>query len=115
MVQYLLHVISAAGVSTDPRKVTGVDDWANPHTMSELRSVHDFLKAALQNILIWLEEFIISYQPVTVLPCLTPKLGRRTNRIEVMGCESLRPNNGKLSGQTILQPSVCSASPFHIS
>eukprot|EP00064_Thunnus_orientalis_P011317 superscaffoldBa00001625_g11347 len=36
-VSYLGHVVSAAGVSTDPKKITAVADWANPGTVSELR------------------------------------------------------------------------------
>lgn len=37
-VQYLGHAVSAAGVSTDPKKITAVADWATAGTVPELRS-----------------------------------------------------------------------------
>lgn len=41
-VQYLGHVVSAAGVSTDPKKIATVADWVTPSTVSELRSFLGF-------------------------------------------------------------------------
>lgn len=41
-VKYLGHVISEAGVSTDPEKVAAVSTWCHPITVSELRSFLGF-------------------------------------------------------------------------
>lgn len=46
-VQYLGHVVSAAGVATDPKMVAAVADWRMPGTISELRSfLEGFSKVA---------------------------------------------------------------------
>lgn len=37
-VKYLGHVISQAGVSTDPEKISAVANWGRPKHVSELRS-----------------------------------------------------------------------------
>jgi hypothetical protein len=37
-IAYLGHVISAAGVSTDPSKVTAISQWPSPQNAKELRS-----------------------------------------------------------------------------
>lgn len=41
-VRYLGHVISAAGVSTDPEKIRAVAEWKRPRTLTELRSFLGF-------------------------------------------------------------------------
>ena len=41
-VNYLGHVISSLGVSTDPGKVAVVSNWAHPTNVSELRSFLGF-------------------------------------------------------------------------
>lgn len=41
-VQYLGHVISPAGVSTDPKKIAAVKDWQTPSNATELRSFLGF-------------------------------------------------------------------------
>ena len=41
-VNYLGHVISSSGVSTDPGKVAAVSNWARPTNVSELRSFLGF-------------------------------------------------------------------------
>uniref|UniRef100_A0A671U0X9 Gypsy retrotransposon integrase-like protein 1 n=1 Tax=Sparus aurata TaxID=8175 RepID=A0A671U0X9_SPAAU len=41
-VQYLGHVVAASGVSTDPRKIAAVADWATPETVADLRSFLGF-------------------------------------------------------------------------
>lgn len=41
-VKYLGHVISAAGVSTDPEKIRAVEEWRRPRTLTELRSFLGF-------------------------------------------------------------------------
>jgi hypothetical protein len=37
-VEYLGHVISAQGVSTDPSKVTAIAEWETPTSVTQLRS-----------------------------------------------------------------------------
>ncbi len=41
-VRYLGHVVSAAGVSTDPDKIAAVANWRRPQTLQELRSFLGF-------------------------------------------------------------------------
>lgn len=41
-VKYLGHVISAQGVSTDPKKCEAVAKWKRPQNVSELRSLLGF-------------------------------------------------------------------------
>ena len=41
-VAYLGHVISGAGVSTDPKKIKAVANWGRPHQVLELRSFLGF-------------------------------------------------------------------------
>ncbi|XP_052464763.1 uncharacterized protein LOC128021529 [Carassius gibelio] len=41
-VRYLGHVVSAAGVSTDPEKIAAVVNWKQPQTLQELRSFLGF-------------------------------------------------------------------------
>ena len=41
-VQYLGHVISSKGVSTDPSKIAAVAEWRKPSTVTELRSFLGF-------------------------------------------------------------------------
>lgn len=41
-VQYLGHLVSREGVSTDPAKVSAVAKWSHPTTVSELRSFLGF-------------------------------------------------------------------------
>lgn len=41
-VQCLGHVVSAAGVATDPKKVAAVAEWPTPRTVSELGSFLGF-------------------------------------------------------------------------
>lgn len=41
-VQYLGHVISSKGVSTDPKKISAVTNWPVPNTLSELKSFLGF-------------------------------------------------------------------------
>ena len=45
-VQYLGQVVSASGVSTDPRKFAAVADWTTPGTVSDLRSFLGFASLA---------------------------------------------------------------------
>lgn len=42
-VQYLGHVVSGAGISTDQRKIAAVAEWAPPGTVAELRSFLGFI------------------------------------------------------------------------
>jgi hypothetical protein len=37
-VEYLGHVISAQGVSTDPTKISAIAEWATPKSFTQLRS-----------------------------------------------------------------------------
>ena len=41
-VSFLGHVVTAAGIKTDPRKVEAVQEWAVPNTVTELRSFLGF-------------------------------------------------------------------------
>ncbi len=41
-VRYLGHVVSAAGVSTDPDKIAAVANWRRPQTLQELGSFLGF-------------------------------------------------------------------------
>lgn len=41
-VSYLGHVVSAAGVATDPKKIAAVAEWARPGTVTDLRSFLGF-------------------------------------------------------------------------
>lgn len=41
-VTYLDHVISAAGVATDPEKICAVAEWGRPNSVRELRSFLGF-------------------------------------------------------------------------
>ncbi|KAM6892521.1 retrovirus-related Pol polyprotein from transposon 412, partial [Xenentodon cancila] len=41
-VDYLGHVVSAAGVATDPKKIAAVAEWVPPRTASELRTFLGF-------------------------------------------------------------------------
>lgn len=41
-VRYLGHVVSSAGVSTDPEKISAVAKWARPQNLQELRSFLGF-------------------------------------------------------------------------
>lgn len=41
-VKYLGHVISAAGVATDPEKISVVQEWKTPVTVTELQSFLGF-------------------------------------------------------------------------
>lgn len=40
--KYLGHVISAAGVATDPGKISVVQEWRTPTTVIQLRSILGF-------------------------------------------------------------------------
>lgn len=41
-VKYLEHVVSADGVTTDPKKIAAIRDWPAPHTKKQLRSFLGF-------------------------------------------------------------------------
>ena len=42
-INYLGHVVSKEGVSTDPEKIEAVTEWPQPTTVTELRSFLDFV------------------------------------------------------------------------
>jgi hypothetical protein len=37
-VEYLGHIISSKGISTDPKKITTIQDWPQPKNIKELQS-----------------------------------------------------------------------------
>ena len=42
-INYLGHVVSKEGVSTDPNKITAITEWPQPITVTEVRSFLDFV------------------------------------------------------------------------
>ena len=97
-ISYLGHIISGAGVGTDPSKLTAIANWPTPSSVKELRSflglagyyrrfVRHFgiiskpLTALLRkhSLFVWTQDHVVAFQTLKEALCQSPVLSLPTS------------------------------------